>query len=166
MSRTSLSECPVNTATSASVEPAKARRVNAAPRKSWNVRPSTPALAQSLRQEDRKPCSVHALPVEFVRMTVLLLRFAASSRANLRGPPTGIATRAPVFDCLRRIQEPSYPDHGSLSRSPWRCPVQAASRTPGPCMRGSFPGTRFRLPPSRSCRVATLSRGGRLSHTD
>src|SRR5262245_9389953 len=127
MSRTSLSECPVKIAISDSVAPAKARRVTEVPRKSWNVRPSTPALAQALRQEDRKPCSVHALPVEFVRMTVLLFRFPASSRASLRGPPTGMETRAPVFDCLRRIQEPSYPDHVSLNISPWRFPVQTAS---------------------------------------
>jgi hypothetical protein len=38
---------------------------------------------------------------------MMVLHFLVASSATLRGKPTGIATRAPVFDCLSLIFSPS-----------------------------------------------------------
>src|SRR5215469_3770371 len=95
---TSRKLCPVTAEISASVQPHAASRVTAVPRRSWNVTPTMAADAQALRHDDRKPSSVHDFLSVLVKMTVLLFVFAASSRAIFNGAPTGITTRAPVFD--------------------------------------------------------------------
>jgi hypothetical protein len=48
-------EWPVMAAISASVAPAIAIRVAAAPRRSWKVSPEMPALSQALPQDARNP---------------------------------------------------------------------------------------------------------------
>src|SRR5262245_48293316 len=97
-------------AISASVHPVIARRVAAVPRRSLKVIPVMPAALQAMRQLARNPPDVHGLPALLVRMIVL--RFAAASSAALSGAPTGITTRAPVFDCRSRMCVSSYADHG------------------------------------------------------
>jgi hypothetical protein len=63
----------------------------------------TPALAHALPHELRNPSGVQGFRSVLVRMTVLTL--GARSSAAFNGAPTGITTRAPVFDCRRRIRE-------------------------------------------------------------
>lgn len=92
-------------AISASVHSARARRVTAVPRRSLNVTPTMRARLHALRHEARKPSGVQGFPSAVVRMIVL--RFEAASSTALSGAPTGITTRAPVFDCLIRMCVPS-----------------------------------------------------------
>ena len=80
-------------AISASVQPASASRVTAVPRKSWNVRPTTPARLHALPHDALKPSDVHGLPSLLVKMIVL--RFGVASSTALNGAPTGTLTRAP-----------------------------------------------------------------------
>src|SRR5258708_24581317 len=123
-------------AISAYVQPTRANRVTAVPRRSLNVTPTTPAFLYALPQEDRKPSGVHGVPSMVVRMMVLRLFFPAAPSASFRGAPTGIVTytnrRAPLrtlFDWRSRITLLSQADHGSRKRSPWRCPVHNASKS-------------------------------------
>jgi len=58
--------------------------------------PTTPAAAQAMRHEARKPSEVQGLPSLLARMMVE--RFVAVSNTAFSGAPTGIMTRAPVFD--------------------------------------------------------------------
>jgi len=92
-------------AISASVHPAMASRVTAVPRKSLNVTPTMPAFVRAIDQDARNPCEVPGLPALLVRM--IGERFAAASSADLSGAPTGMTTRAPVFDCRNRMCVPS-----------------------------------------------------------
>ena len=67
-------------AISASVHPAMASLVTAVPRRSWNVRPTTPARLHALPHDARKPSDVHGAPSLFVKMIVL--RFGVASSAT------------------------------------------------------------------------------------
>jgi hypothetical protein len=91
-------------AISASVHSASARRVTAVPRKSLNVTPLMPALAQALRHDARKPAAVHG--VLSVVVKIIGLRFSAASKAALSGAPMGMTTRLPVLDCRSLISFP------------------------------------------------------------
>jgi hypothetical protein len=83
----------------------KSKRVTAVPLRSLKVTPTIPTALQAFFQEDRKPLAVQGFPSELTKM--MGLRFVVLSRAECRGPPTGITTRAPVFDCLSLICVPS-----------------------------------------------------------
>jgi hypothetical protein len=89
-------------AISGSVHPARASRVTAVPRRSLNVTPAMPTFAHALRHDARKPSGVHGrLSVE---LRMIGPCFVAASSAALSGAPTGMTTRAPVFDCRSRIR--------------------------------------------------------------
>ena len=64
-----------------------------------------PAFWQALPHEARKPSEVQGLPSLLVR--IMVLSFTALFKAAFSGAPTLIATRLPVFDCLRRMCVPS-----------------------------------------------------------
>ena len=83
MALTSRSEWPVIVAISGTVQPASASRVTAVPRKSWKVTPATPALMHAVRQDVRKPLSVHAVP-DSVARTVMERSLSAALAASLR----------------------------------------------------------------------------------
>ena len=92
-------------AISASVQPARARRVTAVPRRSLKVTPAMPARLHALRHEVRKPSGIYGLPSLVVR--IIVEHFTIASRAALSGVPTGITTRAPVFPCRSLMCVPS-----------------------------------------------------------
>ena len=94
-------------AISASVHPASAKRVTAVPRRSLNVTPTTPALRHPFRHEARKPSDVHGFRSVDVRIIGPRFVFVISSSAVFKGAPTGMDTRAPVFDWRNRICVPS-----------------------------------------------------------
>ena len=66
-------------AISASVQPAIASRVTAVPRRSWNVRSTTPTRLHALPHDARKPSDVHGAPSLLVR--IIVLRFGVASSA-------------------------------------------------------------------------------------
>lgn len=88
-------------AISGTVQPATARRVTAVPRRSCNVSPTMPAAAPALRQLDQNPSAVQGFRAVLVKITVL--RFGVTSSMVLSGVPTGMTTRAPVFDWRSRM---------------------------------------------------------------
>src|SRR5262245_33631360 len=108
MLRTSAIDRPVNLEISGTVAPATARRVTVLPRRSWKVRPVTPAFLQALRQLDLNPSLVHGMPSELQRMVVAEpRRDLAASSARFRGAPTGMTNLTPVFPCRSLIYLPS-----------------------------------------------------------
>ena len=80
----------MNVAISGTVAPASARRTTADPRRSWKVRPSIFALAQSFAQDVRKPSDVHGNPLVLVSINVL--RRGVRSRYPFRDVETGMTT--------------------------------------------------------------------------
>ena len=78
-------------------------------------------------------------------------RTLLSSRA-LSGAPAGSATRRPPLDCRSRMDTPSYADHGSLRRSPCRCPVHNAKTSASLISADATDSI-----PAMSCSLQTLS---------
>ena len=89
-------------AISASVQPTNASRVTAVPRKSLNVTPTMPAAACVIRQEARKPLTVHGLPLELAQ-SVIASWAGAAARMAVSGAGQGQNTGSPVLDRLVAI---------------------------------------------------------------
>ena len=78
---------------------------NGGPAKIIESHPDNSSLRARLCQDARKPSLVHGRLSLEVRM--IGPRLIAESKAAFKGVPTGMETRAPVFDCLNRIRVPS-----------------------------------------------------------
>ena len=65
------------------------------------------SLFSRVRESKRTPVTAFITITTVGLIVSIVLTFVALSKAIFNGVPTGIETRAPVFDCLSRIRMPS-----------------------------------------------------------